>query len=65
VAGLPGKYDYTSRQVIEGWLEKALRKAQASRYFSFTLLGTDADQAWALRWERCPELRKPAGCSAV
>jgi transposase len=54
VQGLLGKYDYKSRKVIESRLEKALRKAQASRYFSFTLHGTDEDQAWALRWARCP-----------
>ncbi len=54
VTGLLGKYDYKSRKVIESRLEKALRKAQASRYFSFTLHGTDEDQAWELRWARCP-----------
>jgi transposase len=54
VQGLLGKYDYKSRQVIETRLEKALRKAQASRYFSCTLHGTDEDQAWELRWARCP-----------
>jgi transposase len=54
VVGLLGKYDYKSRQVIESRLEKALRKAQARRYFSCTLHGTDEDQAWELRWDRCP-----------
>lgn len=54
VVGLLGKYDYKSRKVIESRLEKALRKAQARRYFNCTLLGTDEDQAWALRWDRCP-----------
>jgi transposase len=54
IKGLLGKYDYKSRKVIESRLEKALRKAQASRYFSFTLQGTDENQAWALRWARCP-----------
>lgn len=54
VKGLLGKYDYKSRQVIESRLEKALGKAQARRYFNFTLHGTDEDQAWALHWERCP-----------
>ena len=54
IQGLLGKYDYKSRKVIESRLEKALRRAQASRYFSFTLHGTDEDQAWALRWARCP-----------
>jgi len=56
VQGLLGKYDYKSRQVIEGRLEQALRKAQANRYFNFTLHGTDEDQAWQLRWERCAEI---------
>jgi transposase len=54
IVGLLGKYDYKSRQVIESRLEKALRKAQAKRYFSCTLHGTDEDQAWELRWDRCP-----------
>jgi transposase len=54
VVGLLGKYDYKSRKVIESRLEKALRKAQARRYFSCTLHGTDEDQAWELRWDRCP-----------
>jgi len=53
VKGLLGKYDYKSRKVIAGRLEKALRKAQASRYFNFTLHGSDEEQAWELRWERC------------
>jgi transposase len=56
VKGLLGKYDYKRRQVIESRLEKALRKAQAQRYFNFTLHGTDEDQAWQLRWARCPEI---------
>jgi transposase len=54
IQGLLGKYDYKSRQVIESRLEKALRKAQARRYFSCTLHGTDEDQAWELHWDRCP-----------
>jgi transposase len=54
VKGLLGKYDYKSRQVIESRLEKALGKTQARRYFNFTLHGTDENQVWALRWERCP-----------
>jgi len=54
VVGLLGKYDYKSRKVIESRLEKALRKAQARRYFSYTLHGTDEDQAWELHWDRCP-----------
>jgi transposase len=54
IQGLLGKYDYKSRKVIESRLDKALRKAQASRYFGCTLHGTDEDQAWALRWARCP-----------
>ena len=54
IQGLLGKYDYKSRKVIESRLEQALRKAQAGRYFTFTLHGTDENQAWALRWARCP-----------
>ena len=54
IQGLLGKYDYKSRQVIESRLEKALRKAQARRYFRCTLHGTNEDQAWELHWARCP-----------
>jgi len=54
IQGLLGKYDYTSRKVIESRLEKALRKAQAGRYFNCTLQGTDEDQAWELRWACWP-----------
>jgi transposase len=52
IARLLGKYDYTSRQVIEARIDKALQKARAQRYFTYTLLGTDEDQTWELHWER-------------
>jgi transposase len=51
---LLGKYDYTSRKTIEARLDKALRKAKASQYFTYGLSGTDEDQAWQLRWQQCP-----------
>lgn len=52
IAGLLGKYDYTSRQVIEQRLTKALAKENAQRYFSYTLHGDDKDQGWQLTWQR-------------
>jgi transposase len=54
IQGLLGKYDYKRHKVIESRLEKALRKAQAGRYFNCTLHGTDENQAWELHWARCP-----------
>lgn len=48
---LLGKYDYTRRQTIEARLEKALQQAKASPYFTVSLAGTDADQAWHLQWQ--------------
>ncbi len=53
IAGLLGKYSYTSRTIIEMRLAKALQTAKASKYFAYTLKGTDADQDWELHWERC------------
>ena len=51
IAGLLGKYDYKSRKVIESRVEKALHKAHASRYFTYTLSGTESAQDWELQWE--------------
>jgi transposase len=56
IAGLLGRYDYICRKTIEARIEKALLKARASRYLSWTLEGTDADQAWVLRWVRREEV---------
>jgi len=53
IAGLLGKYDYTSRKTIETRLDKALRAAKASKYFTYTLQGTAEDQEWNLHWKRC------------
>lgn len=45
-----GKYDYTSRAVILGRLEKLLKKAHASPYFQYNLTGSDEKQDWQLTW---------------
>jgi len=50
---LLGKYDYTRRKTIEARLDKALRKAKASQYFTYSLSGTDENQAWQLHWQQC------------
>lgn len=62
IARLLGKYDYTNRKTIEARLEKALRQAQAHRYLTYTLEGTDEDQAWALRWEQRQDVIAEAQC---
>jgi transposase len=49
---LLGKYDYTCRKTIETRLDKALRKAKASPYFTYSLSGTDEDQAWQWQWQQ-------------
>jgi transposase len=51
-ARLLGKYDYTTRKTIEARLDKALHKAKAHQYFTYTLDGSDEDQAWQLHWEQ-------------
>jgi transposase len=51
LSGLLGKYDYTDRSTIEGRLTKALQKAKASKYFVYTLSGSDETQDWHLHWE--------------
>lgn len=53
IAHLLGKYDYTSRKTIEARLERDLRKAKASHYFTYKLDGTDKEQDWDLQWARC------------
>jgi transposase len=53
IAHLLGKYDYTSRKTIESRLERDLRKAKASQYFTYKLEGTDQEQDWGLQWTRC------------
>lgn len=60
IAKLLGKYDYTTRQVIERRLTKALAQSGAQRYFSYTLHGSDEDQAWRLDWQRQDEVIQEA-----
>ena len=52
VKTLLGKYDYVSRKTIEARIDQALHKTKASAYFTYTLTGTDENQAWQLRWKR-------------
>ena len=52
IAGRLGKQHYQHRAMIESRLEKALGEAKARAYFITTLTGSDAEQGWALRWER-------------
>ena len=51
IQGLLGKYDYKSRKVITRRIEDRLRKLGATRYFQYTLSGTDAKQKWRLKWQ--------------
>jgi hypothetical protein len=53
---LLGKYDYTDRPTIEVRLTKALQKAKASQYFTYTLLGSAEAQDWHLQWQPNPAL---------
>lgn len=48
---LLGKYDYKSRKIIERRLDNRLRTCGATRYFHYTLNGTDANQKWRLSWQ--------------
>jgi transposase len=52
VKTLLGKYGYVSRKTIEARIDQALHKAKASNYLTYTLTGTDENQAWQLRWKR-------------
>jgi transposase len=51
-AALIGKYDYTTPKTIAARIDKALKKARASQYFSYELLGKKEGQVQALFWER-------------
>ncbi len=51
IAGLLGKYDYTTRARIEGRVAQALRKAKAQAYLSYRLTEPTAEQGWRLQWE--------------
>lgn len=52
LAALIGKYDYTTPKAIEARIDKALKKARASHYFSYKLLGKQEGQVQALWWGR-------------
>lgn len=51
VAGLLGKYQNKRRTIIEARLAQALEKAKALPYLTYSLRGTDEDQAWQLTWD--------------
>jgi transposase len=55
IARLLGKYADKRRAWIELQIEKALRSAKASDYFTATLLGREEEQHGELRWERRAE----------
>jgi len=59
---LVGKYDYVSRKIIEARIDQALHKAKASAYFTYTLTGTDENQAWQLRWKRRQDVIADDAC---
>ncbi len=52
IKSLLGRYDYKTRQTIEARIEKALRDAKASAYFTYTLTGTPEDQDWTLSYRQ-------------
>lgn len=51
IAGLLGRYDYKTHTVIQNRIDKALHKANAHRYFHYTLTGSEQDQTWHLQWQ--------------
>ena len=62
IAGLLGKYDYTTRARIEGRVEQALRKATAQAYLGYSLTEPTAEQGWSLQWQARPEALAAAAC---
>jgi transposase len=62
IAGLLGKYDYTTRARIEARVEQALRKAKAQAYLGYTLWEPTAEQGWSLQWEVRQEALADAAC---
>jgi len=54
VASLLGKYQNKRRTIIEARITQALEKAKAWPYLTYTLRGTDDDQAWQLAWDVDP-----------
>jgi transposase len=51
IAALLGRYDYKTHTVIHSRIDKALHKANAHRYFHYTLTGSEQDQTWHLAWQ--------------
>jgi transposase len=62
IAGLLGKYDYTTRARIEARVEHALRKAKAQAYLAYTLREPTAEQGWGLQWQARQEALVDAAC---
>ncbi len=62
IAGLLGKYDYTTRARIEGRVEQALRKAKAQAYLGYSVTEPTAEQGWSLQWQERPEALAAAAC---
>jgi transposase len=60
VAGLLGKYDYKQQALILTRIEQALQRTRARPYFTYTLTGTDQDQAWTLTWHLCSDVLEAA-----
>lgn len=50
IAGLLGKYDYTTRGIIAHRIERGLGKARAKSYFIWELKGSEETQDWQLTW---------------
>jgi transposase len=55
IAGLIGKYNYTTPKAILARIEGCLGKAKASRYFTYQLVGTEEGHPEALWWEQREE----------
>ena len=60
IARLLGRYDYTSRAVIQTRIDRGLKKTKAQAYFAVSLTGKDEDQAWNLHWEKQTEVLSEA-----
>ena len=62
IAGLLGKYDYTTRARIEARVEQALRKAKAQAYLGYRVAEPTGEQGWRLHWEARQEALADAAC---
>jgi transposase len=62
IAGLLGKYDYTTRARIAARVEQALRKAKAQAYLGYILTEPTAAQGWSLQWAVHQEALADAAC---